>query len=74
MEAAQRPIVGFEPTDCRSVLLDITGLAHLFGGEAVHGFAFALIVGVATGTYSSIYIASPILLWLVGKHEKKVAV
>jgi SecD/SecF fusion protein len=46
---------------------------YLFGGEAVHGFAFALIVGVMTGTYSSIYIAAPILLWLVGKHKKTTA-
>ncbi len=46
---------------------------YLFGGDAIHGFAFALIVGVATGTYSSIYIASPILLWLVGRHNKGAA-
>ncbi len=31
---------------------------YLFGGEVVHGFALALIVGIVTGTYSSIYIAS----------------
>ncbi len=43
---------------------------YLAGGEALHGFAFALIVGVATGTYSSIYIAAPILLLLVGKHKE----
>jgi SecD/SecF fusion protein len=48
-------------------------ILYLFGGEAVHGFAFALIVGVATGTYSSIYIAAPILLWLIGKHDEKKA-
>ncbi len=42
---------------------------YLFAGDALHGFAFALIVGVATGTYSSIYVAAPILLWLVGKHK-----
>jgi len=52
-----------------TVLLVVVVL-YLFGGEAVHGFAFALIVGVATGTYSSIYVASPILLWMIGKHEK----
>ena len=52
-----------------TVLLVVVVL-YLVGGEAVHGFAFALIVGVATGTYSSIYVAAPILLWLVGKHEK----
>ena len=40
---------------------------YLFGGQAVHGFAFALIVGVATGTYSSIYIASPIVLMILNR-------
>lgn len=35
---------------------------YLFGGEGVHGFAFAMIVGIVIGTYSSIAIASPILL------------
>ena len=53
-----------------TVLLVVVVL-YLFGGEAVHGFAFALIVGVATGTYSSIYVAAPILLWLVGKHRRR---
>jgi SecD/SecF fusion protein len=46
---------------------------YLFAGDALHGFAFALIVGVATGTYSSIYVAAPILLWLVGKHKERGA-
>jgi len=55
-----------------TVLLVVVVL-YLFGGEAVHGFAFALIVGVATGTYSSVYVASPILLWMIGKHEKTTA-
>ena len=36
----------------------------LFGGEIIHGFAFTLLVGVVVGTYSSIFVASPILLWL----------
>ncbi|KPK61083.1 MAG: preprotein translocase subunit SecF [Gammaproteobacteria bacterium SG8_31] len=36
----------------------------IFGGEAIHGFSTALIVGVAVGTYSSIYIASPTALAL----------
>ena len=35
----------------------------LFGGEVLRGFSFALVVGVLVGTYSSIFIASPILLW-----------
>jgi len=35
----------------------------LFGGEVIHGFSFALVVGVIIGTYSSIFIASPILVF-----------
>ncbi|WP_330926109.1 protein translocase subunit SecF [Candidatus Sororendozoicomonas aggregata] len=36
----------------------------LFGGEMIHNFATALIVGIGVGTYSSIYIASNLLLYL----------
>ncbi|HEV3084988.1 MAG TPA: protein translocase subunit SecD [Gemmataceae bacterium] len=35
---------------------------YIFGGEGVHLFAFVMVVGVFVGTYSSIYIASPLLL------------
>jgi preprotein translocase subunit SecF len=35
----------------------------LFGGQVLNGFSFALVVGIIIGTYSSIYIASPILLF-----------
>lgn len=35
----------------------------VFGGEVLRGFSFALVVGVLVGTYSSIFIASPVLLW-----------
>lgn len=51
----------------RTILTSITTLVvvvalFIFGGGIIHDFAFALIVGVAVGTYSSIYVASPILL------------
>ncbi len=36
---------------------------YLFGGDVIHGFAFAMVVGVLIGTYSSIAIASPILVY-----------
>jgi len=36
----------------------------LFGGEMIHGFATALIVGIGIGTYSSIYVASEILTYM----------
>ena len=36
----------------------------IFGGEIIHGFAMALIIGVLVGTYSSIFVASPVTLKL----------
>jgi len=38
-------------------------MLFMFGGEIIHAFAFTLLVGVVIGTYSSIFVASPILLW-----------
>jgi preprotein translocase subunit SecF len=35
----------------------------LFGGEVLRGFAFALTIGIIIGTYSSIAVASPMMLW-----------
>ncbi len=40
---------------------------YIFGGEGIHAFAFALFIGVTIGTYSSIFIASPVLLWLANR-------
>ena len=36
----------------------------LLGGETIHGFAMALLVGIGVGTYSSIYIASNVILMM----------
>ncbi|MBU1052372.1 MAG: protein translocase subunit SecF [Proteobacteria bacterium] len=41
------------------------------GGGIIHDFAFALLVGIIIGTYSSIYVASPILIAWTGKRKKK---
>ena len=51
----------------RTLLTSLTTLIVLvilfiFGGGVIHNFAFALIVGVLVGTYSSIFVASPIIL------------
>ena len=35
----------------------------LFGGPVLHGFSFALVVGIIIGTYSSVFVASPIVLF-----------
>ena len=34
----------------------------IFGGESIQGFVFALLIGVVVGTYSSLYIASPLVI------------
>jgi SecD/SecF fusion protein len=41
-------------------------ILYFFGGDGIHGFAFSFLVGVISGTYSTIYIASPLLLMLGG--------
>jgi len=52
-----------------TTLLVLTAL-FLLGGEVIHGFAFALIIGVIIGTYSSVYVASnSLVLMKVEKHD-----
>jgi SecD/SecF fusion protein len=46
-------------------LLSVLAL-FLFGGAVLRDFAFAILIGVVVGTYSSIFIASPIVLWWSG--------
>ena len=43
----------------------------LFGGESIRGFMFALIVGVLVGTYSSVFIATPVMFDTLRKSLKK---
>ena len=59
-------------TLARTLLTSLTTfivVAILFGwgGEGIRGFAFCLVLGVIVGTYSSIYVASPVLLWLMNR-------
>ena len=56
-------------TLARTLLTSLTTLLtviilYVIGGDGIHGFAFALVIGVIVGTYSSIFIASPSLLWM----------
>ena len=66
----------------RTVVTSITTtvvvlILFLFGGEVIKGFAFAMLIGVIVGTYSSIFVASPVILeWQMrhgGKRELKMA-
>ena len=47
------------------------GSIFVLGGEALHGFSFAMLVGVIFGTYSSIYIASPIMMLFFASSKNK---
>jgi len=52
----------------RTILTGVTTLFALlvlffFGGEALHSFSFVMLFGILIGTYSSVYIASPVILW-----------
>ncbi len=60
----------------RTLLTSLTTLVvvvslFVLGGGIIHDFAFAMIIGVIIGTYSSVYVASPILLAWQGRGRKK---
>ncbi len=60
----------------RTILTSLTTLMvvvalFILGGGIIHDFAFALIIGILVGTYSSVYVASPILLAWQGRDKKK---
>ena len=66
--------ISLNQTLSRTVMTSFTTLLVLMalfflGGEIIHGFSMALIFGVLIGTYSSIYIASPVTLMLGIKKE-----
>jgi preprotein translocase subunit SecF len=49
-------------------LLSVLAL-FFFGGEVLHGFAFTMLVGIITGTYSSVFIAAGIVLIWQGRQK-----
>jgi SecD/SecF fusion protein len=62
----------------RTLLTSLTTLLtviilYFIGGDGIHGFAFSLVVGVIVGTYSSIFVASPALLWMSERAESSIA-
>ena len=58
-----------------SGLTFLTVSLFLFGGPVLHGFSFALVFGIIVGTYSSVFIASPIVLfwqnWLESREKRQ---
>jgi|SRR5581483_2196741 preprotein translocase SecF subunit len=61
----------------RTILTSLTvflvvAVLYLFGGEVLRDFAFALLVGVVTGTYSSVFVAAPIIVdWDAWSHARQ---
>jgi SecD/SecF fusion protein len=51
-------------------VLIVTVILLGLGGESIRGFAYIFAIGVVTGTYSSIFVASPIAIWL---HNRSLA-
>ncbi|RLL53265.1 protein translocase subunit SecF [Mariprofundus sp. EBB-1] len=61
-------------TLARTLMTSLTTLLvvlalFILGGEVIHDFAFALIAGIVVGTYSSIYVASPVMISLAGRFK-----
>ena len=66
--------ISINETLSRTIITSVTTLLallsiYLFGGEVLKGFSLAMILGVIFGTYSSIYIANPVLLYLNVSHK-----
>ncbi|MFM9965943.1 MAG: protein translocase subunit SecD [Planctomycetaceae bacterium] len=62
----------------RTILTAVTvfitvAILYFIGGDGIHGFAFCMLVGTLVGCYSTIYIASPILLWMWNREQKQRA-
>jgi preprotein translocase subunit SecF len=75
-----RQVINRSINEClsRTVLTSVTTLfvaltLYFLGGPVIHDFAFALTFGVVIGTYSSMFIASPVLVWYNerGRQDKK---
>ncbi len=68
--------VSINQTLSRTILTSLTTwmvvvVLYFLGGSGIHGFAFALVIGIVVGTYSSIYISCPLLLWMMNRTGKK---
>ena len=46
-------------------------IMFVFGGESIRGFIFAMLIGIVVGTYSSLFIATPILVDTISKEDKE---
>jgi preprotein translocase subunit SecF len=55
-----------------TTFLAVLGL-YLFGGEVLRAFGFTMVVGILVGTYSTVFIATPLVLWWSGVSQRRRA-
>ncbi|MBG6111249.1 SecD/SecF fusion protein [Flavobacterium sp. CG_9.10] len=53
-------------------MIGVLFIMFIFGGESIRGFIFAMLVGIIVGTYSSLFIATPVLVDTISKEDKKL--
>lgn len=77
-EALTKEIINRATNEClsRTLLTSLTTLftalvLYAFGGAGIHTFSFAMCVGIIVGTFSSIFICAPFLLWLLSRQASK---
>jgi preprotein translocase subunit SecF len=74
MELTELLNISINETLSRTILTGLTAIAGIlalliFGGEVIRNFSFAMLFGILIGTYSSIFIAAPLLDYLGVKRE-----
>ncbi|WP_367754647.1 protein translocase subunit SecDF [Flavobacterium sp. WC2421] len=53
-------------------MIGVLLIMFIFGGESIRGFIFAMLVGIVVGTYSSLFIATPVLVDTISREDKKL--
>ena len=53
-----------------SIVFITVFVLYVMGGEGIHGFAYAMVIGTIVGCYSTIYVASPAVLWLMERDRR----
>jgi SecD/SecF fusion protein len=49
----------------------VLAIMFVFGGDSIRGFIFAMLIGIIVGTYSSLFIATPVLVDTMSALDKK---
>jgi len=53
-------------------MIGVLAIMFVFGGESIRGFIFAMLIGIIVGTYSSLFIATPVLVDTISREDKKL--